>query len=145
MKTASLRIRNAAFYLQLASLVSFFALLPLLDFLKLPRPGFPRWVDIHLAAFSVLGLVVLLLTLKASEARIQKASFLLAGGAGITVPMILLCPPVFFVGAVSAIVCIIRGGKSGKVADPGGTARVNIRVAMTRVEGHVRGSVGRVS
>ena len=144
MKTIALRIRNIAFYAQFATLISFFALLPLLDYLKLPRPGFPRWVDLHLAAFSFLGLVVLLLTLKSSEARIQKASFLLAGGAGtallitlavfsimrwcghtpggdgggITVPMILLCPLVFFFGAVSAIVCLIRGKIAEKKQAP---------------------------
>jgi hypothetical protein len=128
MKTRLTRIRNVAFWMML--LAAFLGL------------GMPQgWIGVPGTLFGVPGLVVLLLTFWVRERLIQKLFFILAGGAaaalfitlvvfnimrflghtpagdggGITVPMIMICPPLFVVGAVGSMVFLIKA----KPSEPG--------------------------
>ena len=123
MKTKSLRIRNAAFAVQLAGFVAMFCMLG-------------PWFDIPCALFGAAGVVVWLLTIQLGEPGIQKLFFILAGvagtgslttlvvfnllrwsghtpggdGGGITVGMlIVVCPILFLIGAVGSLVFLIKG------------------------------------
>jgi hypothetical protein len=118
-----LQIRNAAFYLMLAAFASLFAMLG-------------SFFDIPCNIVGVLGLLVVLLTIRLGENRMQKLFFILAGGAGagylitmtvfrvmgmlghkpggdgggITVAMFfVVLPPLFIIGAVGSIVLLIKG------------------------------------
>jgi hypothetical protein len=99
--------------------------------------SFSQMCDILFMPLGLPALAVVLLTIWVDEPRIQKVFFLLAGGAGaamfitcavfsimryfghtpggdgggITVPMLLGCPIVFIIGAVGAIVCLVRSLK----------------------------------
>lgn len=130
MKARSPQIRNIAFYV---AIVSFFlVLLTLFGVRSIQSSGIPS-IPLALA-----GLVVVLLTLRLKESVMQKCFFILAGGSGaglaitlivfdimrmlgcppggdgggITLPMILICPPLFLIGAVGGIVFLIKGRKT---------------------------------
>ncbi|MBI5822081.1 MAG: hypothetical protein HZA88_24170 [Verrucomicrobia bacterium] len=124
MKDTLLIIRNGALLMQFMGFVGMLTTL---------NASF----DIPCNIFGVSGLVVLLLTIKLGEPRIQKLFFILAGvagagslialngfkllawfghtpggdGGGITVPMLILCPVLFLIGSIGAIVCLVRSLK----------------------------------
>ena len=85
MKRRSLQIRNAIFYV----LVPIFALLvneiaiPGGTLIHLPFPV----IEVLAIAFGLLGLVVVLLTARLREARIQKIFFILAGASAAGIPI----------------------------------------------------------
>jgi hypothetical protein len=125
MKTRPLQIRNAAFYVMLPSF--FLALLGLFG-VSIRSCGIPSM------PLALAGLAVVLLTIRLEEGSIQKCFFIVAGasgaglaitlivfdimrmlgcppggdGGGITLPMILLCPPLFIIGAVGSIVFLVK-------------------------------------
>ena len=128
MNSKSLQFRNAALIVQLAGFAAMFCMLG-------------PWFDIPCALFGAAGLVVLLLTIKLGEPRIQKLFFILAGvagtgslitlvvfnllrcsghtpggdGGGITVAMlIVVCPILFLIGAVGSTVCRVWGRKENQ-------------------------------
>lgn len=125
MKDTLLIIRNTVFYIMIP-----------LFFVSVG--SFKQMFDILFLPLGLPGLVVVLLTIWIVEPRMQKVFFLLAGGAGaamfitcavfslmrhfgctpggdgggITVPMLLGSPIVFIIGAVGAIVCLVRGSRA---------------------------------
>jgi hypothetical protein len=117
LKTRSMQIRNLTFFVLLASFVS-------QDLNLLGITGF--FLE-NLGLFSIartgLGLAVVLLTIRLKESIMRKCCFIAAGGAGAglaiqnimltlgwhTRPMNRLCQPLFLIGAVGSIVCLVRG------------------------------------
>lgn len=131
MKEKLLIIRNMVFYM---TILLFFASVG----------SFRQMFDILFLPLGLPALAVVLLTIRVDEPRMQKVFFLLAGGAGaamfitcavfslmrhfghtpggdgggITVPMLLGCPIVFIIGAVGAIVCLVKGSKAQDNSTP---------------------------
>lgn len=118
MKSRAVQVRNAAFYV---TLPSFFLVLVTVFGRAIRSSGIPS-VPLALA-----GLVVLLATFWVKESILHKVFFILAGssgtvlainmivgplgggdGGGIFLPMILICPPLFIIGAVGGIVFHIQ-------------------------------------
>lgn len=118
MKSRVLQIRNVAFYL---ALPSFFLVLVIVFDRATRSSGIPS-IPLALA-----GLVVVLATFAVKESILHKVFFILAGGSGtvlainmivgpigggdgggIFLPMILICPPLFIIGAVGGIVFHIK-------------------------------------
>jgi len=128
MKSTTLQIRNVAFYV---TLPSFFLVLVTVFGRAIGSSGIPS-VPLALA-----GAVVVLATFRVKESIVHEFFFILAGasgaalaitlivfgimrmlgcppggdGGGITLPMILICPPLFIIGAVGGIVCLVRSLK----------------------------------
>jgi hypothetical protein len=119
VKSRTLQIRNIAFYV---TLPSFFLVLVIVFDRTTRSSGIPS-IPLALA-----GLVVVLATFWVKESILHKVFFILAGGSGtalainlivgpvgggdgggIFLPMILICPPLFIIGAVGGIVFHIKG------------------------------------
>ena len=84
MQATSPQARNAAFFV----LVSIFALFVALFVLGGRLNWFPFPLLVVLAiAFFLLGLVVVVLTVRLNEARVKKAFFLLAGASAAAMPL----------------------------------------------------------
>ena len=118
MKSRALQIRNVAFYV---TLPSFFLVLVTVFGRAIGSSGIPS-IPLALA-----GLVVVLATFWVKESILHKVFFILAGGSGtalainmivgpvgggdgggIFLPMILICPPLFIIGALGGIVFHIK-------------------------------------
>lgn len=118
MKSRALQIRNVAFYVTLPSF--FFVLVTVFD-RAIRSSGIPS------VSLALVGLVVMLATFWVKESILHKVFFILAGGSGmalaitlivgpvgggdgggIFLPMILICPPLFLIGAVGGIVFHIK-------------------------------------
>ncbi len=139
MKTINLRIRNAAFYAQLATFAAMAAFF--LGVFRVPGISHAQNYDLLSIVFGTLGLPVLLLTLMVKESGLQKLFFMVAGAAGagviitlgvfallswsghtpggdggeITVPtLIIVCPILFIIGAVGGMVFLIKEGIAGR-------------------------------
>lgn len=113
-----MQIRNVAFYV---TLPCFFLVLVIVFDRATRSSGIPS-IPLALA-----GLAVLLATFRVKESILHKVFFILAGGSGaalainmivgpvgggdgggIFLPMILICPPLFIIGAVGCIVFLIK-------------------------------------
>lgn len=143
MKTTTQRIRNAAFYAQLATFVGMIAFF--LNIFRLPGLSFTQNYDVLSTVFGALGVPVLWLTFRAKEVVLQKLFFILAGvagvgvfvtlavftllswaghkpggdGGGITVLMlVVVCPIAFLIGAVGSVVYLIKGAIAEKRNTP---------------------------
>jgi hypothetical protein len=143
MTNKSLQIRNVAFYAMLAIVAAFFIVLgPIADHFKIKGTNFNRCVDALSMVFGATGLVVVLLTIRLQEARIQKLFFLLAGGsaAAFLIALMLhypidrlavalfgrqpedfseglllgLFPILFIIGAIGSIVFLIKTRKQNQ-------------------------------
>ena len=118
VKSRALQIRNVAFYM---TLPSFFLVLVIVFDRAIRSSGVPS-IPLALA-----GLVVVLATFWVKESILHKVFFILAGGSGtvlainmivgpvgggdgggIFLPMILICPPLFIIGALGGIVFHIK-------------------------------------
>lgn len=135
VKSKALQIRNIAFYV---AFPSFFLGLVLLFGTRSIKCG-AFFVPLALA-----GLAVVLATFWLKEGWIQKCFFILTGGSGaalaitlivadtmsllgcppggdgggITLPMILLCPPLFIIGAVGSMGCLAKEGMAKDSSTP---------------------------
>lgn len=127
MKSRALQIRNVAFYLAIPSF--FLGLWGLLFGTQSIRCGgfFVPKCGGFFVPLALAGLVVVLATFWVKESIVRKLFFILAGGSGtalainlivgpvgggdgggIFLPMILICPPLFIIGALGGIVFHIK-------------------------------------
>lgn len=128
VQSKTLQIRNIAFYV---TLPSFFLVLVILFDRATRSSGVPS-VPLALA-----GLVVVLATFWVKEGIVHKVFFILAGGSGtalainmivgplgggdgggVFLPMILICPPLFIIGALGGIVFHIKDGVAKDMKTP---------------------------